>query len=304
MKNKNAGQVLPDNQTNCHSRVLLSGIPTSFGNTQGGDPRQRHSGMTVLLNNSGFTLIELLVVVLIIGILVAVALPQYNKIVEHSRMTEAVQRLGDYAMAQQVYYLHHGGFANNYSALNQGDIRVPEQTEVGNWDTGDSRWEISSASGDNLEKIAMSAERMSGIFQGCVLTLTVEADGRIEKMCQGNKDCCAAAQDSGYEKSSAETSSGSSSGESSLVSIITPSQTDVACKGNYGICSIYEWNNGTLEVSNEYVNNYMEVLEYDENGTPVTGGGYHADGSCSEGPKCANGGSICEFYPTLDICNN
>ena len=68
-------------------------------------------------NNKGFTLIELLVVVLIIGILAAMAMPQYFKAMERSRMTEAVTMLASIAQAQQRKYMQTNAFATNYSGL-------------------------------------------------------------------------------------------------------------------------------------------------------------------------------------------
>ena len=53
------------------------------------------------MNKKGFTLIEMLVVVLIIGILAAVALPQYFKAVEKSRSTEALSVMGSISAAME-----------------------------------------------------------------------------------------------------------------------------------------------------------------------------------------------------------
>ena len=68
----------------------------------------------------GFTLIELLVVVLIIGILAAVALPQYEKAVNKSRIARWLSMGRTLANATELYYLANGEFPTSFDQLDIG----------------------------------------------------------------------------------------------------------------------------------------------------------------------------------------
>ena len=74
----------------------------------------------------GFTLIELLVVVLIIGILSAVALPQYEQAVRKSRYTQLQTVAKTLAEAQDVYKLAVGDFSNTFDKL---DVSLPANAQ-------------------------------------------------------------------------------------------------------------------------------------------------------------------------------
>jgi type IV pilus assembly protein PilE len=147
-------------------------------------------------NVRAFTLIELLVVVLIIGILAAIALPQYQRAVLKSRAAAVLPLLRSLVSAQERYFLTTGNYARSFEDL---DISLPEGAEVSGthyvYDNVDCMIFIDDARPQsiyckpmiNKKSIGISFEnyfqKSVGTHQGRVYCWTAAADETQNKVC-------------------------------------------------------------------------------------------------------------------------
>lgn len=75
-----------------------------------------------------FTLLELLIVIIILGVLAALALPQYLRTVERGRSSEAIIHLGTIRIAEMNYYAEHRAYTDAWTVLdidNPNDLPIP-----------------------------------------------------------------------------------------------------------------------------------------------------------------------------------
>ena len=132
----------------------------------------------------GFTLIELLVVVLIIGILAAIALPQYEKAVEKSRASQALTIIKSFLNAQHLYYMANGTYTDSLDDL---DISMP-WTGTKQWFQGvpaqsNGEWSLQT----NSHFYAVYVGRISGPYKGGGFMAAYKGNSQLP---QANKNYC------------------------------------------------------------------------------------------------------------------
>ena len=140
----------------------------------------------------GFTLIELMVVVLIIGILAAVALPQYENSIKKSRTAEAIVMLKSIADAQQMYLTTFkkcspfaaGGVTDVNGGLTELDVKIPAENLRGDSNDGKWHYKITSEAANAKNCIAQASNKK--YFPNVSLQLKVFSDPyRMCWACEG-----------------------------------------------------------------------------------------------------------------------
>jgi type IV pilus assembly protein PilA len=71
----------------------------------------------LLKNQKGFSLVELMIVVAIIGILAAIAIPNYQKFQERAKQSEAKGTLGGIFTSEQAFFAEYTSYTTRWDAM-------------------------------------------------------------------------------------------------------------------------------------------------------------------------------------------
>ena len=111
----------------------------------------------------GFTLIELLVVVLIIGVLTAIAVPQYQKAVLKSRFSSLMPTTQAIRDGNEMYYMTNGRYADAVSKL---DVTATNTEDMTITLSDDSDYSYTMATRPSLKNNLIMYQKHSLNFPG------------------------------------------------------------------------------------------------------------------------------------------
>lgn len=117
----------------------------------------------------GVTLMELLIVVTIIGILTAIAYPNYTQYVARAKRTEAKAALLQIATNQERHYLQN----NTYTT----DMRNLGFATAGNHTTDSGAFVVNVGAADANDFTATATYQLGGDEAGKCLTFNIDARG-------------------------------------------------------------------------------------------------------------------------------
>lgn len=139
----------------------------------------------------GFTLMELLVVVLVIGVLAAVAVPQYQRSVDKSRYSTLMPVAASVRNAQETFYMASAAYSPDLSGL---DVSLPGEVHGSRAELGNGvNVEVSaengngfvSASKEGLDNKYVMYFANSANFPKEVHCEALSSSDRAKKLCTG-----------------------------------------------------------------------------------------------------------------------
>ena len=126
----------------------------------------------MLRKNKGFTLIELMIVVAIIGIMAAIAIPNFISYMCKSKQSEAKTNLGAIATSQEAYAAETNQYStsfNNIGFVTKGSPRYTYSLDAAGVTTFSSSATSTAINGTNNDQWTIDQERaLTKAVDGCL----------------------------------------------------------------------------------------------------------------------------------------
>lgn len=136
----------------------------------------------------GFSLIELMIVIVIIGILAAISVPQYQNYIRKSRTSEATSNINSIALYQEQYFSEN----NAYLSLNVNPSGIPNASDPGGtlqFDGSEPTWtELGSVLPDGTP-LRFQYETLAGQFDAAGTGSAQGNDPDDDFAYDGDSDC-------------------------------------------------------------------------------------------------------------------
>lgn len=135
--------------------------------TTGKLPRLMHGHGILKMKNKGFTLIELIIVIIILGILAAIAIPNYTNSIERRRGEACINNIRVILSAEKIFYIKNQIYAPDTGGTINGINGINNQLNI---DIQDNNFTYTIDNGvTQVANLVMRGTRVSGPYPGSTI---------------------------------------------------------------------------------------------------------------------------------------